>query len=218
MTDMSTAPDGNGSRATQAHRLGLLLGLNLLLIGALVVVGLIAHSVAVLAAGGDFVADSLAIVLGLVAVHLRDRHGKTHAPSYVALVNGVFLLAVTGWVLVESVHRLLVGAPQVEGLPVLIVAAVSTVAMVLGAVILGAGAASEDLHMRSVLLDTLSDALSSAAVVIVGAVIFVTHGLYWLDPAVGVLIGAVIGYGAIRLLRDVVNALRTGQELDLDDD
>lgn len=218
MTDMSAPPEENGPRAGQSRRLGLLLGLNLLLIIGLVVVGLVAHSVSVLAAGGDFIADSLAIVLGLVAVHLRDRHGRTRAPTYVALVNSVFLLTVTGWVLVESVHRLLVGAPRVEGLPVLIVAAVSAVAMVLGASILGPGAGSEDLHMRSVLLDTLADALSSAAVAIVGTVIFLTGGSYWLDPAVGILIGVVIGYGAIRLLHEVVTALRTGRELELDDD
>lgn len=68
--------------------------------------------------------------------------------------------------------------------------------MVAGALILGADAGSEDLHMRSVLLDTVADALTSAAVAATGAAIYLTHGSYWLDPAVAIIIRLIIGCGA----------------------
>ena len=71
--------------------------------------------------------------------------------------------------------------------------------MVVGAPVLGRDSGSEDLHMRSVLLDTVADALTSAAVAATGAVIFVVQGLYWLDSVMAILVGLIIGIGASRL-------------------
>ena len=203
---------------SQRRRLTYVLVLNLALIIGLVVVGVTAHSLGVLAAGGDYVADSLAIMLGLVAVYLRDQRGNAQAPTYVALINGLLLLAVTLFVLIQAVERLVTQNPEVHGLPVLIVSAIATGGMFLGALILGRKAEHEDLHMRSVFLDTISDGLASAAVAVVGGIIFLTHGLYWLDSAVAIAISVYIAFEAFKLLRDVARALRQGVPLDTDDD
>jgi divalent metal cation (Fe/Co/Zn/Cd) transporter len=56
--------------------------------------------------------------------------------------------------------------------------------------------------MRSVLLDTLSDA--AAAVAVAGGVIALAHRFYWLDAALAAVIGVVIGVAAARLLNDAV--------------
>lgn len=184
--------------------------INIAMIVGLVLVGLFSHSLSVLAAGGDFIADSLAIVLGILAVQLRDKHGKRQAPTFVALVNALLLLGITVLMLFQAGHRLSTQSPEVYGLPVLIVAAVSVVAMMTGALILGRGAGNEDLHMRSVFNDTISDGVSAAAVAVVGAIIFFTKGLYWLDAATAILISIVIGVGAIQLLGEVIDALRRG--------
>jgi len=77
---------------TQQRRLAYVLAINISMIVGLVLVGLLSHSISVLAAGGDFVADSFALALGILAVYLRDRHGNMQAPTYVALVNGLLLL------------------------------------------------------------------------------------------------------------------------------
>ena len=61
--------------------------------------------------------------------------------------------------------------------------------------------------MRAVLLDTAGDADAAAGVAVTGAVILATGRLDWLDPAVALLIAVVIGYHAVRLLRDVKEAL-----------
>lgn len=204
---------------TQQKRLILLLALNLLMIAGLIIVGLTAHSLGVLAAGGDYVADSAAILLGIIAVGIRNRVGAhSRATTFAALINGGALLVVTALVIVEAIRRLAAGTPAVQGLPVLVVSAIATVVMVSGALILGRDAGREDLHMRSVLLDTVSDALTSAAVAISGAVIYFAKGLYWLDPVVAIIIGLVIGFGAVRLLHDVVTALRTKTDLALTGD
>lgn len=202
---------------SQQKRLSLLFLINLIMITGLVIVGITAHSLGVLAAGGDFIADSFAIILGLLAVHLRDKHGKHQAPTYVALINGLLLLVITVVVLAQAVHRLSVGSPEVNGLPILLVSGISTVAMIIGVIILGQGAGKEDLHMRSVLLDTVSDGLSAVSVAIVGGIILLRHGFYWLDSVTALVISLVIGYGAIKLLASVFRALRLGLPLDAND-
>ncbi|WP_297737544.1 hypothetical protein [Mycobacterium sp.] len=56
---------------SKARRLGLVLLLNLLLVAALVIVGVVAHSLGVLAAGVDCLADAAAIGVSLMAIRLR---------------------------------------------------------------------------------------------------------------------------------------------------
>lgn len=194
---------------TQQKRLSLVLGLNVIMIAGLVIVGLTSHSLGVLAAGGDFAADSTAILLGIIAIQIaKHPHGHPKATTYVALINALVLLTVTVFVIFEGVHRLTTYTPQIEGLPVLIISVVSTVFMAVGALILGRDAGKEDLHMRSVLLDTVSDGVAAAAVAVSGGIIYFTGKFYWLDSALAILIGLAIGFAALKLLRDVVKTLR----------
>ena len=203
----------------QRRRLTIVLGLNLAMIAALIIVGLAAGSLGVLAASGDYVADSAAIGLGILAVSIRARKGEqSKAPTYVAGINATALLVGSLFVLIAGVRRLVEGTPEVHGLPVLIVSSIATAVMLVGVFVLGTDAGSEDLHMRSVLLDTIADAVASAAVAIGGAVIYATGRFYWVDSALSVAIAVVIGAGAVHLLRDVVRSLRSGEALDLDDD
>ncbi|MGI8420013.1 MAG: cation diffusion facilitator family transporter [Candidatus Levyibacteriota bacterium] len=194
---------------TQQKRLGLILGLNLVMISGLIIVGLTSHSLGVLAAGGDYASDSLAILLGIIAIQIRNHQKHSNATTYVALINALALLIVTLIVIVEGVHRLTSHTIQIEGLSTAVVSAIATIFMGIGAFILGRDSAKEDLHMRSVLLDTISDGATSAAVAISGLIIFLTGKYYWLDSIIAIVIGIIIGFGALRLLRDTINALRS---------
>jgi len=205
---------------SQQRRLGIVLGLNLSLIAALVLVGLAAHSVGVLAAAGDTAIDSVALVLGLIAVTVRDR--STHprrslAIPVVALINSGALLVVLALIVVEAVRRLQRGVPEVHGVPVLIVSGLMMAVLLVGAWVLGSSAANEDLHMRSVLLDTLADAATAGAVASAGAVIALTGRFFWLDPALALAIAVVVAVPAIALCSKAVTAMR-GVEVDFDDD
>ena len=196
---------------TQLKRLSLVLAINTCMIAALLIVGLASHSLGVLAAGGDYLADSVAIVLGIMAIQIaKHPQGHPKATTYVALVNALVLLVVTAFVIVGGVRRLINKTPEIHALSVLIVSLIAMASMVLAVVILGRDAGSEDLHMRSVLLDTISDALAAAGVAVSGAIIYFTGHFDWLDSALAVLIGVVIGVGALKLLKDVLVALRSG--------
>ncbi|CAN5343951.1 hypothetical protein BH11ACT4_BH11ACT4_15890 [soil metagenome] len=208
-------------RFSQRGRLAIVLALNLALIGGLVTVGITAGSVGVLAAAGDTLVDAVALILGLVAVTLRDRDSGgpgAHRPiAIVALINSLLLVAVTVGVAIEAIVRLREGSPSVLGLPMAVVALITLVVMLVGALVLGLSAHREDIHMKSVLIDTLADAAAAAGVLIAGTLIWLTRGLYWLDPVIALVLAAVIGYTGIRLAAQAVAALR-GADIDFDND
>jgi cobalt-zinc-cadmium efflux system protein len=206
---------------SREKRLTVVLVLNLLLVAGLVIVGLRAQSLGVLAAGGDYLADAAAIGVSLFAIWLSRRPpsprrpaGYPHATNIAALVNGGWLLILSVLVIVNAIERLVVGAPSVEGLPVLIVSALAAAVMMAGAFILGGEVDDdahdgEDLNMKAVLLDTAADAAAAGGVAVSGVVILATGGWYWLDPVVALIIATVIGYHALDLLRRVIAALRS---------
>ena len=205
-------------------RLYVLLAINLVLIVVQAFVGVTANSLGVLAAAGDYLADSGAVLIALLALWLarqpptqRRPHGYPYAAAVASLVNAVMLGAYVVFVVVASVHRLLTGTQEVDGLPVLITSAVAALGMVIGAFVVGGDeerdddSAADRANMRAVLLDTVADAAAAAGVAVAGAVILVTGGWYWLDPAVALVIAVVIGYHVVQLVRDVIADLRAGR-------
>jgi cobalt-zinc-cadmium efflux system protein len=192
---------------TQDRRLGLVLAVNLAMVISLLVVGLLAGSLGVLASGADYLGDALGTGLSLLALRLsRRRDGRTSVRSYAALANSGFLLLVTLAVAAEAIRRLSAGAPSVQGVPVVIVSVVAAIAMVTCALILGDVAG--DLNMESVMLDTVADAAAAIGVAVSGAVILLAHGLYWLDSLVALVIAVVVGYHALKLIRKLLVDLR----------
>lgn len=208
-------------KLSQRRRLWIVLGLNGALIVGLVIVGFAAGSVGVLAAAGDTLADTAALALGLIAVALRDRdpnHVNANRPiAIVALVNATILLAVTIGVAFEAITRLIDGSPAVLGLPMAVVSLITALVMIAGALVLGLGSHREDIHMKSVLLDTLADAAAAVGVLVAGVVIWITDGLYWLDPVIALILAAVIGFVGVRLAMQAIAALR-GADADFDGD
>jgi cobalt-zinc-cadmium efflux system protein len=202
-------------------RLVIVLALNLALISGLAVVGVTAHSLGVLAAGGDYLADSGAILLALFAIWLAGRppsarrpNGYPNATTYAALINATLLGCVVIVVIVTAVWRLVYGTEHVDGLPVLIASAIAAGVMVVGAVILGGDLDEESdtdadrANMRAIFLDTVADAAAAAGAAVTGAVILATGGWYWLDPLVALAIATVIGYHVVLLLGEVVGVSR----------
>jgi cobalt-zinc-cadmium efflux system protein len=190
--------------------------LNLCLIAALVLVGLAAHSLAVLAAGADYLADAAAIGISLLAIWIASRpRGHPQATTVAALVNAGWLLILNIAITVAALQHLVTGVQRVEGLPVLIVSAIAAAVMLAGALILGGDAdgddddGTEDLNVKAVLLDTAADAAAAAGVAASGAIILGVGGLYWLDPATALVIAVIVSYHALKLTRKVTAALRS---------
>jgi cobalt-zinc-cadmium efflux system protein len=79
------------------------------------------------------------------------------------------------------------------------------IAVNLGAAWLMRGGHAHDLNRRGAYLHLLADAAVSLAAVLAGAGMLLL-GWQWLDPAIALLVGAVVAAGAFGLLRDAFNA------------
>ena len=128
---------------SRTQRLLVVLALNLALVAALMTVGVTAHSLAVLAAGGDYLLDAVAVGVALLAIRLSAppaksarRAGSPNASSIAALINGGWLLVLEVLVASAAVDRLINGTPQVHGLPVLVVSGIAALVMAGGALVL----------------------------------------------------------------------------------
>jgi cobalt-zinc-cadmium efflux system protein len=204
---------------SRTRRLAVVLLFNLGLVTALVITGLAAHSLAVLAAGADYLADAAAIGVSLLAIWLAARppgparpRGYPNATNVAALVNAGWLLVLNIAIAAGAIQHLVAGTRRVQGLPVLIVSAVAAAVMLAGTLILCGEDdqdGGEDLNIKAVLLDTAADAAASAGVAVSGAIILGTGGWYWLDPATALAIAVIVGYHAQKLIRTITTALRS---------
>jgi cobalt-zinc-cadmium efflux system protein len=205
---------------SRTTRLAVVLMLNLTLVAGLVIVGVTAHSIGVLAEGADYAVDALAIGLSLLAIWLSHRPatpehplGYQKATKVAALINGGWLLVVSVLVVGGALDRLFTRTPRVNGLAVLVVSGIAAIVMLIGALILwggggeGGGGDGDDLNMRAVLLDTAADAAAAGGVAVAGVVIFATGRWYWLDPLVALVVAVVIGYQTVALLREAGGAV-----------
>ena len=212
---------------SRTQRLLVVLALNLALVAGLVITGVTAHSLAVLAAGTDYLLDAAGVAVALLAIRLSAGQARSARParrpaatSIAALVNGGWLLTLEIVVASAAADRLVTGAPPVDGLPVLVASGIAALVMTAGAVILrgdaddhegaaGADQAGErDLSVAAVLLDTVADAAAAAGVAVTGGIILATGAWYWLDPAVALAIAVVVAWHAFALIRKVLGRLR----------
>lgn len=188
----------------RAFAIGITLNISIVVLQT--IYGLIAHSTALLADAGHNLSDVLGLIVAWSAMSLtrspvsaRFTYGLRGSSIIGALFNSVFLLIVLGGISWEAVRRFSVPVP-VEGRTVMVVAAIGIAANGVSAWLFASGRKG-DLNIRGAYLHMLSDALVSLGVVCAGALIIFT-GWLWLDPAVTLVISAIIVYGTWGLLRD----------------
>lgn len=197
-------------RVQPAWSFGLAFGIGTLLnIGVVVlqtVYGVIAHSTALLADAGHNLSDVLSLIVAWSAAGLARRpvserftYGLRGSSIIAALFNSVFLLVVLGGIAWEAIRRF--SAPvAVEGHTVMAVAAAGIAINGISAWLFASGRKG-DINVRGAFQHMLSDALVSLGVLCAGVMIVYT-GWLWLDPAVTLVIVAIIMQGSWSLLRD----------------
>lgn len=183
--------------------------LNLSFVLAEAVFGVIGHSLALLADAGHNLSDVLGLLMAWGASVLARRrpsarftYGLRSSSILAALANAVFLLIVTGGIVWEALQRLLHPAPVAGG--IVIGVAAFGVLINTGTALLFMAGRKDDLNIRGAFLHMAGDAAVSLGVVLAGIGMLWT-GWLWLDPAVSLLISAVIVIATWGLLRDAVN-------------
>jgi cobalt-zinc-cadmium efflux system protein len=198
-------------RAANRRRLSAALAINLGLLAATIVGGILAHSLALLADGGHLLSDVGAIGIALVAARLAAlaptetrTYGLQRSEILGALVNGVALVIVAALIVFEAIARLS-NPPDVAGAGVVALGLVGLAGNVAATAVLSGGD-REDLNLEAVLRHSLGDALSSLGVVVAGTVVLVT-GWNYADPIASLLIAALIAASSWRLLREPIDVL-----------
>jgi cobalt-zinc-cadmium efflux system protein len=191
------------------------LGGALALIGAYfvveVVVGYVGHSLALLADAGHMLGDVGSLGLALFAAWLGSRpatpersFGYRRAEILAALANGVALVAISIWIVVEAIERLRNPVEPLGGW-VLAVGVVG-LGVNLGAARILHRRGSESLNVQGALRHVLADALGSVGVIVAGAIVLLT-GWSYADPLVALGIAALVLASSWTILRDSVGIL-----------
>jgi cobalt-zinc-cadmium efflux system protein len=191
----------------RAFAIGIALNTAFVVIEA--VYGVLGNSLALLADAGHNLSDVLSLVLAWAASALAKRlpterhtYGLRRSSILASLANAVLLLVAVGAIAWEAVQRL--GAPTPVAETTVIVVAL------IGILINGATAAMflrgrhSDINIRGAFMHMAADAAISAGVVLSAVAILLT-GWLWLDPAVSLVIGAVITISTWSLLKESVN-------------
>ena len=204
------APAATAS-AAHRRRLAVVLGLTVAVAAAEVAGAVVSGSLALLADAGHMATDALGIGLALGAVSLAQRpargrrtYGWQRAEILAAVANGLLLVAVAGYVVVEAVRRI-GDPPEIDSGVVLAVAAVGLAVNLGGLALLHSGRRGS-LAVRGAHLEVLGDALGSVAVLVAGAVVALT-GWTPADTVAALLVGCLVLPRAWSLLRESLDVL-----------
>lgn len=199
---------GHGGR----RALGIALALTLVL-GAVQVGGAVLFdSVALIADAVHNLSDVAAIGLALAAAWLAGfpargarTFGLRRAEILAALVNGVFLIALSVWIAWEAFGRLLDPA-LVDGGGVALIGLLAIILNGIPVIILLRSGGRDNVNLRATILHLGADVLSSFAAMVAGIVILLT-GWERADPIAALAVAALIVVGSAGVVRDAVRVL-----------
>jgi cobalt-zinc-cadmium efflux system protein len=201
------------AEARSQSALAFALGLTLLFAVIEVITGFVANSLALISDAGHMVTDAAALGLALLAQLIAKRppsarhsFGFGRAEALAAFVNGLAMLAVVAWIVIEAAQRFAHPQP-VQGGTVFIVAGVGLAINLGVAWLLSRDQAS--MNTRAALVHVMGDVLGSIAALAAGAVIYLT-GWMQIDPLLSVLVSLLILKSTIGVLRESYHALMEG--------
>jgi cobalt-zinc-cadmium efflux system protein len=209
------------SSNTLAFAVGTALNIAFVLVEA--TYGVLSNSLALIADAGHNLSDVLALLLAWGATYLAQRkptrtktYGLRRGTILAALISSLMLLMTMGIVAWEAMGRFETVTP-VDSKTIIIVAAIGVVINTATALLFLSNK-NHDLNIRAAFVHMTADAIVSLGVVVAGIVIMLTS-IYWLDPAISLLIVVVIIISTWSLLKDSFNLAMDGvpKGIDIDD-
>ncbi|WP_138758925.1 cation diffusion facilitator family transporter [Modestobacter altitudinis] len=188
-----------------------------------VIGALVSGSLALLADAAHMATDALGIGMALGAVTLAQRpargrrtFGWQRIEVLAAVANGLLLIGVGAYVVIEAVRR--IGDPPDIHAGWMLGVAVLGLAVNVGSLTLLHAGQGESLNTRGAYLEVVGDALGSLAV-IVAAVVIATTGWTAADVVASLAVGALVLPRAWTLLREAFDVLLEAapKGVDLDD-
>ena len=194
-----------------------ILGLSVLATGTLVVAefaaGYAGHSISLVSDGIHNLTDVPTLVISWLATRWalkpptsEKTYGYHRAGILAAFVNATLLSLAAFFLIYESVDRLRHPVAVGTGLMMW----VSLLALAInGGITLSVHRGRRDLNMRTVWIHNLGDALSNVAI-FAGALAIRWTGAAWLDPVIGIGIGAMVLWSAVGILNESGHILLEG--------
>jgi cobalt-zinc-cadmium efflux system protein len=209
-------------REDSRRRMGVALAINVVLLLAEAVGGILTGSLAVLADAGHLLSDVGSIVLALIAARLasmpsagRRTFGYQRSEVLAALVNGLLLVAVSVGIAIAAIGRLS-DPPGIDGAGVLALGALGLAGNLAATLVLSRGQ-RDDINLEGVLRHSFADALGSLGVLLAGAFVL-AGGSAIVDPIVGLLISGLVLASSWRLIKEPFDVLMESAPADLDVD
>jgi cobalt-zinc-cadmium efflux system protein len=197
--------------ANASQPLKITLFLVLVIMVAEILGGVFSNSLALLSDAGHMFTDALALGLSLLAMSLARRpatatktFGYLRAEIMAALANGVVLILISVIIFYEAYQRFQATA-VIKGPLMLIVAGIGLVANVIGLLLLRRGS-RKSINVKAAFWHIIGDTMSSVGVIIAGIIIQLT-GWTLADPILAIVIGVVILWGAVRIVKESLDIL-----------
>jgi cobalt-zinc-cadmium efflux system protein len=176
--------------------------------------GMLSGSLALLADAGHMLTDAIALLFAWIAFRVgrapadaRRSYGYHRLQVIAALFNGLTLIGVVGWIVIEAARR--IAAPgEVLGGPMLAVAAVGLVVNLAAFAILHGGD-RENLNLKAAAAHVVGDILGSAAAIAAAAVIL-WSGWTPIDPILSLVVAGLILRSSWAIIRKSAHILLEG--------
>lgn len=184
--------------------------------------GLFTGSLALLSDSGHMLSDASSLVLSLVAIWFaarpaskRNTYGYHRMEILAALLNGVTLFVIAGFIIWEAYGRLL-DPPTVSSNTMIVIAVIGLLAnLASAAALIKKGDVKGNVNLKSAYLHVLGDALGSVGAILAG--IFMSlFGWYIFDPIISVVVALLILRSAWGVMTQSVHILMEGSPATID--
>lgn len=175
--------------------------------------GFWSNSLALISDAGHMVTDAAALGLALLAQIIAKRpptaknsFGFGRAEALAAFVNGLVMLCVVAWIIVQAIGRL--SHPEaVQGGAVMLVATIGLVINIVVAWVLSHD--KDSVNTKAALVHVMGDLLGSIAAIVSGAIIYYT-GWMQIDPILSIFVSLLILKSTFNVLSESYHFLMEG--------
>lgn len=212
----SHSDDHDHENITTANRkrLGVVVFFNIIITVVEYIGGLLSGSLALISDAGHNLSDVLSLMLGYAGERVSERKpdknysfGLKRFETLIALINAISLIAIGIYILYEAVVRY--SNPVPINIKILLpVAIIGLLGNLFSILVLNVNKESS-LNLRAAFLHLLYDAVSSAAVIAVGIVLYFVDWL-WVDVAVSIVIVVMIFWSSISVIMESLRIFLQG--------
>lgn len=184
--------------------------------------GLVTNSLALLSDSGHMLSDAGALALSLIAMWFalkpaspNKTYGFYRFEILAALLNGVTLFVIAGFIVAEAIERFQ-DPPTVASGSMMIIASIGLLANLASAwTLLRKGDVHGNLNVRSAYLHVLGDALGSVGAIIAGLLMMIFQW-YVADPIISVIVALLILKSAWGIIKSTIHILMEGTPITVD--